>query len=88
MKALPDPRAHVQVDGKPAFQRVLQDGRVPSATVVRCSFDAETCALRMEIAEEPAAGVLVVPQMPAAEFLCPATAGSTTVFTFESDDDG
>jgi hypothetical protein len=75
------------------FKRVADDFR-SHPTVVLCTFDEEDHTFRMEIAGEPAAGVLIAPQMPAAEFLCPIVMLLDTeelapgmVFAVESEDE-
>jgi hypothetical protein len=63
-------RAHAALHKQTALTRV-SDAFKSQPTIVQCTFDDTTHTLRMEIAGEPEAGVLLVPHMISAEFLCP-----------------
>jgi hypothetical protein len=63
-------RGHRRLNGAEAFKHRF-DHFLSQPTVVRCTFDDAAHTLRMEIAGEPEAGVVVFPSMPSAEFLCP-----------------
>jgi hypothetical protein len=68
-KDVPNIGAHLQLNGTRAFTRGSASLLQP--TVVVCTYDEEARTLRMEIADEPYAGVLTFPPLPSAEFLCP-----------------
>jgi hypothetical protein len=80
------------LNGKVAFQHATDAFR-SQPTIVQCECDDDAHTLRMEIAGVPAAGELSVPQMPAAEFLCPIVVfhrnalREGVVFTIESEDE-
>jgi hypothetical protein len=84
-----DKRIRTAINNKVAFRRVKAVRSQP--TVVQGTFDEEAHTLRMEIAGEPEAGVLIVPHMPTAEFLCPIvllnrkSLKAAAVFTIESE---
>jgi hypothetical protein len=84
--------AHAALHDRSAFARAPAAMRY-KPTVVQCTFDDAARTLRMEIAGEPEAGVLIIPHMPAAQFLCPIvmhTAHSlkeAALFTIESEDE-